>query len=97
MGQALAQKGKGDFAGTGHRWGAIWAQICSIITTLAGVGVGRGRMDMARRLMHTGMVLFSFQTCKACLLIREIILGHGNLPYIFILQPEKKKKKAGKD
>ena len=44
---------------------------------------------MARRLMHTGMVLFSFQTCEACLLIREIILGHGNLPYIFILQPEK--------
>ena len=43
--------------------------------------------------MHTGMVLFSFQTCKACLLIREIILGHGNLPYIFILQPEKLKKK----
>ena len=46
-------------------------------------------MDMAKRLMQTGMVLFSFLTCEACLLIREIILGHGNLPYIFILQPEK--------
>lgn len=28
-------------------------------------------MDIASKLMHTGMVPFSFLTCEACLLIRE--------------------------